>query len=558
MNDIEVRKKLGEILRLPAETEWIEFKRDNDNPQVIGENLSAISNGAALHGKRTGYLVWGIDDGTHAVIGTGFQPKLARKGNELLESWLLQLLNPRIDFTIHEVDVGGARVALFAVQAARPFPVRFAGEAYIRIGSYTKKLKDFPEKDRRLWQITSESGEDWSEQPAEGATLACLDPAALAYARSQYAEKYPALRPELADWDDLTFLNKARVCEGGNITRTALILLGRPESASLLSPAQAHITWVLRDERGLEKDYRHFDPPMVLVADKLLEKIRNLTVRYLPIDTLFPKEVSQYDSWIIREMVSNCIAHQDYRMGGRINVVETPDSLLFTNLGSFIPGTVEEMIRTNAPPEVYRNPFLARAMMHINMIDTIGSGIKRMFTRQRERNFPLPDYEVDDPNRVVVRLPGQILDEHYTQLLLAQSELDLFDVIALDRVQKGRTIDQATFNRLKALKLVEGRRPRLFVSAKVAQVTGNQAAYIKTRAFDKQHYWDMVTAYLTQFGEASKAEMDDLLLDKLSNAMDKTQKRRFVKNLLQEMRRAGQISSDGTTRWVKWRMAKQP
>lgn len=133
-------------------------------------------------------------------------------------------------------------------------------------------------------------------------------------------------------------------------------------------------------------------------------------MKHLPSGTLFPQEVTQYDPWVIRETLHNCIAHQDYAMGGRINVVESPDTLLFTNLGSFIPGTVEEMIRSDSPPEVCRNAFLAHAMVSLNMIDTIGSGIKRMFTLGRERSFPMPDYELEDPKKVGVLLTGEVLE----------------------------------------------------------------------------------------------------------------------------------------------------
>ena len=516
MTSAELQAKLDELLRLPAETEWVEFKHNNSNPQEIGEYLSAISNGAALAFKSTGYIVWGIEDETHAVLGTTFRPKQAKKGNEDLESWLLHLLNPRIDFTIHEFQRNGASVVLFAVQAANTTPVRFSGEAYIRVGSYKKKLKEYPEKERRLWQVLSESPVDWSAQIVEGATLADLDLEALAFARLQYREKHPQQAAEIGGWDDATFLNKAKVCIGGKVTRAALLLLGKPESAHLLSPAQVRITWVLRDARKQEQDYQHFDLPFLLAGDNVLRKVRNLTIRQLPSGTLFPHEVTQYDPWVMRETLHNCIAHQDYPLGGRINVVETPDTLLFTNLGSFLPGSVEEMIRSDAPPEIYRNPFLAQAMVNLNMIDTIGSGIKRMFTRQRERSFPLPDYELDDPQKVAVRLTGQVLDENYTQLLLSRTELDLMDVIALDRVQKKRPLDDESFQRLKAQKLIEGRRPNLFVSAKIAAATGDKAAYIKNRAFDKQHYKDMVVAYLEKFGEATRAELDKLLLDKLS------------------------------------------
>jgi ATP-dependent DNA helicase RecG len=556
MTPVELHAKLDELLRLPAETEWVEFKHNNANPQEIGEYLSAISNSAALHSKRTGYIVWGIEDGTHAVLGTTFRPRRTKKGNEDLESWLLHLLSPRIDFTIHEFERNGVPVVLFAVQAANATPVRFGGEAYIRAGSYKKKLKDFPEKERRLWQILSESPEDWSAQVVEGATLADLDPDALAFARLQYREKHSQQAAEIGAWDDATFLNKAKVCIGGKVTRTAVLLLGKPESGHRLSPAQAQITWVLRDAQTQEKDYQHFDLPFLLAGDKVLQKVRNLTIRQLPSGTLFPHEVTQYDLWVMRETLHNSIAHQDYPMGGRINVVETPDTLLFTNLGSFLPGSVEEMIRSDAPPEIYRNPFLAQAMVNLNMIDTIGSGIKRMFTRQRERSFPMPDYELDDPKKVAVRLTGQVLDENYTQLLLSQTELDLMDVIALDKVQKKRPVDEESYKRLKARKLIEGRRPNLFVSAKIAAATGDRAAYIRNRAFDKQHYKNMVVAYLEQFGEATRAQLDELLLQKVSDALDRKQKGLFIMNLLQEMRREGTIAPDGSRRWTRWRLHK--
>jgi ATP-dependent DNA helicase RecG len=548
--------KIDGLLRLPSETEWVEFKHNNDNPQEIGEYLSAISNGAALHGKRNGYLVWGIEDATHAVVGTTFRPKQAKKGNENLESWLLHQLSPRIDFTIHEFEQDGKPIVLLTVQAANSTPVRFSGEAYIRVGSYKKKLKDFPEKERRLWQLLSESPEDWSPQIVEGASFDDLDSEAMTFARLQYRQKHPQQAPDVDSWDDPTFLNKAKVCIAGRITRAALLLLGRAESAHLLGPAQARITWVLRDEKNQEKDYQHFDPPLILAGDHVLRKIRNLTIRHLPSGTLFPHEVTQYDPWVVRETLHNCIAHQDYPMGGRINVVETPDTLLFTNLGSFIPGTVEEMILSDAPPEIYRNPFLAHAMVNLNMIDTIGSGIKRMFTRQRERSFPLPDYELDDPKKVAVRLTGQVLDENYTQLLLSQTELDLMDVIALDKVQKKRPLDEESFQRLKSRKLIEGRRPNVFVSAKIAAAIGDRAAYIKNRAFDKQHYKDMVVAYLERFGEATRADLDELLIEKLSDALDDYQKRRFIANLLQEMKKAGQVRPDGASRWARWRLTK--
>ena len=338
----------------------------------------------------------------------------------------------------------------------------------------------------------------------------------------------------------------------GQITHAALVLLGNEQSDHLLSPAVVHITWVLRDTGGLERDYRHFRTPLILAIDSILDKIRNLTVRYLPNGTLFPKEVSQYDLWVLREILHNCIAHQDYKQAGRINVVEEQDSVLFTNLGHFIPGSVEDVIRQDAPPALYRNPFLAQAMVNLNMIDTIGSGIKRMFTVQRQRNFPMPDYDLSDPGRVRVRLFGKVLDENYTRMLIDRTDLDLMDAIALDKVQKKRPLLEEEFTSLKSKKLVEGRRPNLFVSAKIADVTGDRATYVRHRAFDKDHYKKMVVTYLKEFGEAKREDIDKLLLDKLSDALTEAQKVNRVKNLLQEMRNEGMIGAIRSGRIAKW------
>ena len=276
--------------------------------------------------------------------------------------------------------------------------------------------------------------EDWSAQVCPGATLADLDSQAIAFARQQYKDKNPKLAADVDQWSDETFLNKAKVCISGQVTRTAIILLGRSESEHFLSPAVARITWVLKDAHGAERDYEHFGPPLLLAADAAFHKIRNLTYRYLANATLFPTEVSQYHPWVIREVLHNAIAHQDCTQAGRINLVGEPESVLVTNLGDFLPGSVEEVIRRDAPPEFYRNRFLAEAMVNLNMIDTIGGGIRRTFTTQWERSFPMPDYDLDEPVQVKARIVGKVIDEKYTRMLMQRTDMDLMDVIALDKV----------------------------------------------------------------------------------------------------------------------------
>jgi len=393
-----------------------------------------------------------------------------------------------------------------------------------------------------------ETREDWSAHCCEAAALDDLDPESIAFARQEFKKKHPDLAGEAGQWDARTFLNKAKVCINGRLTRTAIILLGKNEAEHYLSPGIARITWVLKDEHGIERDYQHFGPPLILAVDRVFAKVRNLTYRYLPNASLFPTEITQYDPWVVRETLHNCIAHQDYSRGGKINVVEEPESLLFTNVGEFLPGSVEEAIIRDAPPELYRNRFLAHAMVNLNMIDTIGSGIKRMFTKQRQRNFPMPDYDLSEAGRVKVRIIGKVIDEKYTRLLMGKPDLDLMDVIALDKVQKDKPISQDEFKSLKGKKLIEGRRPNLFVSAEVAAATETMVDYLKKRGIDKAYCQKMVVELLGKQGRATRRDFDKLLLGKLSDALGGDQKKNLITNMLQEMRRDGVIRPVGGKR----------
>jgi len=563
MTNEQLRAKLVELRELPTETEWAEFKRNNSDPQMIGEYLSAISNAAALESQAFGYIVWGIEDGTHNVVGTTFKPRHQKgHGNEDLEPWLNKLLAPRINFRIFEFDSeDGLPMVMFEVQAANTAPVAFSGRRYVRVGSHKKPLSEHPEKERRLWEIVSGPAVDWSAGICEAATVDHLDPKAIHRARSEYAERFVGdpkkahLTKEVWRWDDVTFLNKIKVAVDGRLTRAALILLGKEESTHHVAPAQPRMTWILKDDNNVEQDYRHYNPPFLLAVDDLLENIRNLTVRYLPDGTLFPVNVSQYDPWVLREILHNCIAHQNYAKAGRIMVVEQPGSVLFTNLGRFYPGSVEEVVLRDAPQEFSANPLLAQAMVNLNMIDTIGSGIKRTFRIQRDRNFPMPTYDLSEPERVKVRLIGQILDPNYTRMLMSQTDLDLFDVIALDKVQKGCPIHDEEIKSLRAKKLIEGRKPNLHVSADVAAATDTMVDYLKKRGIDKDYCQRMVVELLQRQSEASRPEIESLLVAKLSDALDEGQKKNFIQNLLQGMRRDGILVVEGTTRWAKWRLA---
>jgi len=549
MTQTELIALVDRLRAMPTETEWCEWKRNHVAPEELGEYVSALANAAALHRELAGYLMFGIDDATHEIAGTSFEPyKEKAKGNQGLLPWVSAGLTPDPGFDIFVVDHPKGRVVVFQIGPARSQPVTFHGNAWVRIGTSKTQLTKHPEKARALWTL----GHDWSAELCPGATLADLDPEAIAEAKKQFAVKHPAQAKDVAAWDDATFLNKARVLRQGGVTRTALLLLGRPESSTLLAPAVARISWILKDKDNKELDYAHIDPPFLLAGERLLQRVRNLIVRVLPSGTLFPQEITQYDPWVVREALHNSIAHQDYLRQGRIVVVEFPDRVLVTNVGEFLPGSVEKVIAQDAPQAMYRNPFLAQAMVELGLIDTQGGGIKKMFETQRRRSFPLPDYDFSHASEVRVSVPGRILDERYTQLLMRQPQLTLSQVMLLDRVQKGVRIGRDGHKQLKVAGLVEGRYPNLIVAGAMAKATGESARHIRQRGFDKKYYLDLILELIRVHGPVGRRELDDLLVPKLPERLTDVQKRKRVDNLVQVLRRAGAIENQGIRGEPQW------
>ena len=542
MNAGELILLMDRLLASAEEHEWVEFKHNNDDPHALGEYVSALANAAALDGEPFGYMVWGIEDASNKVVGTSFKPAAAKTKGQLLDLWLHQYLRPKLDFRFHTFEYRGQPVVLLCVPAAVAQPVSFHEVEYIRIHSAKVKLASHADKEARLWARLSTRG-DWSAELVGAATVADLDPAALADGRQRFAEKNAHLAGEVAGWDDAIFMSKLKLSRGGQLTRAALLLLGRDEAAQYL-PLPPQVSWVLKDADGTVLDYHHFGLPLLQVPDALFTRVRNLTVRYLRPGTLFPTEVPQYDAWVIREALHNAIAHQDYALSGRVNVVELPEQLVFSNVGSFLPGTVEQLLTSDGSPAQYRNPCLTQAMVALKLIDTVGSGIRRMYIEQRNRFFPLPDYLIEPARqRVEVRITGRILDERYTQALLQQPNLSLMDVFLLDKVQKRQPISALEAKALRARKLIEGRAPNHFVSAKVADVLGAQARYLLDKGFEKDFYLMLVLRRL-RMGACKRADLEELLLGKLPEVLSAEQKRNKVKNLLAEMSRKALVTAD--------------
>ena len=254
------------------------------------------------------------------------------------------------------------------------------------------------------------------------------------------------------------------------------------------------------------------------------------------------------------EALHNCIAHQDYGRNGRILVTEQPDKLIFENEGSFFEGAPEDYVAGNKTPRRYRNPFLAQAMAELNMIDTMGYGIHEMHKGQARRYFPMPDYDLSEPLAVRMTIYGCVVDPAYSQLLMQKTDLSLSQILALDRVQKRLPLTDDMMRCLRRDGLIEGRKPNLHVSALVAKVTANKVDYIRNRAQDDDYYAKLITDFIGKFGKASREEIDKLLLNKLSDALDSDQKKRKVANLLTKLRRSGVIRNDGSRAQPQWGM----
>lgn len=568
MSGLSMLDVLEQLRGDAMESATVEFKSNLSDPKAIGEYISALANSAALERHARAWLAWGVEDGTHAVKGTTFDPFGAKgEGNQSLIMWLQHQTSPRADFRFHAVPHPDGKVILLEIHPARSAPIAFQGTRFVRVDSHKVKLADHADKEARLWEALGVK-QDWTGEIVPLATLEDLDPDAIDFARARFIDylirnepdtsRHDRIRAEAVAWDVSTLLNKAHVTKQGRITRAALLLLGRDESAHFLAPADAKISWILRDSGNRAVSSQHFGLPFLRTTEEVFRRIRNLQVEHMPDGSLFPTPVSQYDPWVIREALHNCIAHQDYALGGKVNVVEFPDRLVFTNLGSFLPPSVEWMLEHQSPPEHYRNQWLIDAMVRLRMIDQIGSGIRRMYETQRERFFPLPDFVIDVDSmsnpRVEVAISGKILDMKYTQALMHAADLDLLQVLLLDRVQKGHSLTAKEAKALRSAGLIEGRAPNYLISSKVADWTAQKARYIRNRGFDDGYYKQLVVEYLQRYEKASRKELDDLLLPKLPEVLDTDQKANKIRNLLQAMRRAALIERRGSKNEPEWRL----
>ena len=502
-----------------------------------------------------GHLVLGVKDKTLEIVGTDIsrltfngQPANTQSATFKLTEQCTYLSSEGLSIEEFITDDTNKRVWIIHIPKHLPRrPVLAHKKAWQRIEDSLVELTQ-----ERMAVILEEpiyAAKDWSAEIVPDATIDDLDEVAIAKARMMFKKVHSRIHEEEVNaWNIQTFLGKCGLIRNGSITRAAIILLGKYESAFKLRPTVAQVTWTRRDKNQEVVDYEHFTVPFILTVDEILSKIENLTLREMPGGTLFPDTMKQYDDYTIREALHNCIAHQDYTLQQRINFVENPGYLYYSNAGTFIPGTLENVLRNEESQTHFRNECLCRAMVDFNMIDTVSHGIKKMFNEQWRRHFPMPDYEIDQiKKKVVVRIYGNEINKRYTDLLKTNDTLSLWDCISLDAIQKGRTIHEDVAQDLLKRGLIEGEAPHYSISLSIAKDTHQLSSYTKTKRLDKERLRQMVLQYLSNAGSegAKRDSIYEYLKDVLPANKTEEQQLRMLGDLLKAMKMEELIKTDG-------------
>ncbi len=523
--------------------EWKEFKSLKHSISArAGEDV--ISYISSISNMEGGFLILGVKDKTLEIVGI-----------EDFHDYNIENIKQRIlgncpnlsseGFEIKEISTSDTKkkIWIFIIPKHQfRLPVYAHKKGWQRIDDVLVEIRK-----ERLDSIIHENyiQKDWTKEIILSAKITDLDEFAIEKAKIEFLKRNPRFSEEINNWSDEKFLDKSKLTIKGKITRTCFILLGKEEEEHFLDSA-VKIRWNLKTIDNQDKDYEIFSIPLILSVDKIYAKIRNLKYRYLKKGTLFPDEILKYDPFVIREPLNNAIAHQDYSKKSRINVVEFDDDhLVFSNYGSFLPKSVEDVVLKDSPEESYRNPFLVEAMRNIGMIETQGGGIRKVFNFQKQRFFPLPEYDISN-NKVKVTIIGKIINEDFANILIKNPEITLEDTLLLDKVQKQINITDKEYNYLKKRRFIEGRKGRIFISYKVIEPTKNKellAEYMHNRSFDDKYFKELILEFIRKSGKAKRKEIDSFIIPKLSAALSDSQKKNKVTNYLSALRMNGKIRS---------------
>lgn len=392
---------LHELRQLPKETGWVEFKCNKDDPEEVGEYISALANSAALEGKSFAYLVWGVADESHEVVGTRFRPTMAKKGNEELENWLLRLLSPQVHFQFKEFAAEGKLISMIIIPRASHRPVQFMGAEYIRVGSYKKKLKDFPEKEAGLWRVFDTTP---FERLAAAERLGAPDVLKLLDYPSYFTLLDMAL-PETRD-GILDRLSDDHMIRRGEAGTWDILNLGAILFATDLSQfrhlARKAVRVVEYIGRGRDRTKREDQGKKGYGSgfEGLIRFLKTILPENEVMGEALRKTVPIYPELAIRELVANMIIHQDFMLRGTGPMVEVFDGRLeITNPGVPLMDTKRFL---DTPPRS-RNEDLASFLRRVGICEERGSGIDKVVLQTEVYQLPAPLFEVvSDHTRVVL------------------------------------------------------------------------------------------------------------------------------------------------------------
>lgn len=531
-----------------VENEVVEFKAAKNNFDIddLGKYFSALSNEANLRERDFGWLVFGVDNKTHEVVGTNFKDGDVAL-NRLKQDMAQHTTDNLIFRDIVPLMIDSKRVLLFQIPATpRNIVMHWKGIAYSRDGESLKPINQ-TKRDEIRYQSPIP---DWTAQLVPNATTNDLDELAVATAKVMYKKVHASniSGEEVDAWSLEEFLSHSNMMRDGQLTRAAILLLGKPIALDKIHPTVAQITWTLQDEEEIVDDYEHFSIPFLLTVDKVLSKIRNKTMRELPGGTLFPDTMKQYDDYTIREALNNAIAHQDYTLRQRIVFVESPGKLYYGNGGDFMPGSIEKVLENKGPQLHYRNECLCKGMVHFNMIDTVGRGIKKIYTLQRDRFFPMPDYDIDKENRMVgVTIYGKMIDEKYSAILKNKDKLSLKECIWLDAIQKHRPVTKEAIDHLRERKLIEGKGSNLSISLGVARMTRQVAHYTKNKGLAFEALKKLILQLAHNAGEDGFKRVDafEALEQTLPSGKTNKAKQDYLGRILSKMAENGLLRIEG-------------
>jgi ATP-dependent DNA helicase RecG len=398
---------LEDLIRLhKKETEWIEFKVNNEEPHIVGEYISALANSAVLHNVQKAYLVYGIEDSTLKIVGTDFQPKIAKKGNEELENWLHRLLEPSIDFTIYEFECDDKSISVFEIDCATHRPVSFNGREYIRVGSYKKPLKDYPEKERKLWQKFSafcfedEIAKSHLTIPEVVSLLNCksfFELLNLPYNETASTDEY--IISKFLEYELITNDNSSL-----NITNLgALLFANNLNDFNTLVRKKIRVI-KYKNNSKLNTEFEQEGVKGYAVGFQgLIKYIMQTLPRNEAIKDALRKEVSLYPEIAIRELIANALIHQDLTIRGTNPMIEIYDNRIeITNNGK----PLIDVLRLIDYQPKSRNEKLANLMRMMGICEERGSGIDKVIDSIEVYQLPAPKFIAEsDYFKVVLFAP---------------------------------------------------------------------------------------------------------------------------------------------------------